>query len=319
MKFENLDEPRLLLQAAAHGSLTAAAKALKVTPAAASATLKKLEARLGVRLFERSTRSLRITVEGEALLGFCERALALLDEGTAAVAAGSRDLSGTLRVTAPSDLTRRVLVPMLDAFLDAHPHIKLDLMPCDVVYDLMRHPIDVAIRYGEPTQDGLVAQRLATVPRVLVASPAYLARHGTPRHPDELAHHECLTYQLGDRLYDEWRFHGPQGNSVQVKVAGRRSTGDGSLTQQWALDGRGIAYKSALDLHDALVRGELVRLLPEWRGEPVLVHAMLPSNRFIAARVKALLAHLRQCFQAAQSASETITPSLATSPEGTSP
>ena len=302
MRFENLEEPRLLLEAASRGSLTAAAKALEVTPAAASATLKKMEARMGVRLFERSTRSMRLTMEGAALLGYCQRALALLDEGTALISEGSRGLRGALRVTAPSDLTRRILLPMLDDFLDANPEIDLMLAVSDSVHDLIRDQVDVAIRYGEPADSGLVARLLAPARRAVVASPAYLAQHGTPLHPSDLANHECLVYLRNGRPHNAWRFAPAQGDvagSIEVRVSGRRTTDDAELTQRWAIEGRGIAYKSELDIDAAVSRGELVRVLADWLGEATPLNAMLPSNRFVPARVKALVAHLQAGFDGA--------------------
>lgn len=300
MKFENLEEPRVLVETAARGSLTAAAKVLQITPAAASAALKKLEGRFGVRLFERTTRSLRLTEEGEALLGYCEQALSLLDEGAAWVAEGRGELRGLLRVTAPSDLVSRVMLPMLDSFLDAHPGIELMLSVSDSVQDFVRDQIDVALRYGEPSDSRLVARPIADVYRAAVASPDYLARHGTPTHPEELVRHECLSYVIRQRRLQRWRFWplaaGAGATPFEVRVSGRRTVNGAGIAQRWAIEGRGIAYKSELDAAEALASGELVRLFPAWRGEHIPLNAILPSNRFIPARVRALVTHLQECF-----------------------
>jgi DNA-binding transcriptional LysR family regulator len=299
MKFENIEEPRVLVETARRGSLSAAARVLQITPAAASAALKKLEARLGVRLFERTTRSLRITSEGEVLLGYCERALSLLDEGAAALAEGQGRLSGRIRVTAPSDLVRRTMLPMLDGFLDAHPGVELMLSVGDAVQDVVRDQVDVALRYGEPGDSRLVALPITEACRSAVASPAYLAERGTPLHPEDLAGHECLSFVIRQRRQQLWSFW-PEGGgeALKVRVGGRRTADDGGIVQRWAIEGRGIAYKSELDTAEVLASGALVRLFPAWRGESVPLNAILPSNRFIPARTRALVKHLQQSFAA---------------------
>lgn len=309
MKFENIEEPRVLVETARRGSLSAAARALQISPAAASAALKKLEARMGVRLFERTTRSLSITSEGEILLGYCERALSLLDEGAASLTEARGTLSGRLRVTAPSDLVRRTMLPMLDAFLDAHPGVEIMLSVGDAIQDVVRDQVDVALRYGDPEDNRLVARPIAEARRSAVASPEYLARHGMPLHPEELAGHQCLSFVIRQRHQQLWSFW-PQGGgeALKVRVSGRRTADDGGIVQRWAIEGRGIAYKSELDTAEALACGALVRLFPSWRGERVPLNAILPSNRFIPARVSALVRHLQQEFAR-----------MATSPDQTLP
>lgn len=301
MKFENIEEPRVLVETAARGSLTAAAKALQITPAAASAALKKLETRFGVRLFERTTRSMRLTEEGEALLGYCERALALLDEGAAWVAEGQGALRGLLRVTAPSDLVREVMLPKIDDFLEAHPGVELMLTVSDSVQDVVRDRVDVALRYGVPTDSRLVARPIAEVYRAAVASPAYLERWGLPQHPEELVRHECLSFMIRDRRLRCWRFWpigaGDDVAPLEVRVSGRRTADGGGLVLRWAIEGRGIAYKSELDVSEAVASGRLVRLFPDWRGEPLPLNAVLPSNRFIPARARAFVKHLQDSFR----------------------
>ena len=300
MRFENLEEPRVFLETALKGSLTAAAKALQISPAAASASLKKLEARLGTRLFERTTRSMRLTDEGEALLGYCERALSLLDEGAARVADENGALRGMLRVTAPSDLVRRVMLPMLDEFLEMHPGVELMLTVSDSVADVVRDHVDVALRYGEVADSRLVVRPITAAQRIAVAAPVYLAARGTPTHPAELAQHECLSFVIRQRRQQVWRFWpqhaGGDAEPLAVRINGRRIVDDAGITQRWAIEGRGIAYKSALDTADAVAAGQLVRLFPEWRGESVPFNAILPSNRFIPARSRALVKHLQMRF-----------------------
>src|SRR3954471_3051903 len=174
MKIENIADLHVLVQTARGGTLTAAANALGVTPAAASATLKRLEAQLGTRLFERSTRAMRLTQPGQILLDYAQRAFELLDEGESQVDADRATLVGTVRVAAPSDLTRSVLLPLFDEFLAAHPGVQLRLSVADRVLDVLKDEVDVAVRYGALPDSRLVARTLALSHPVCSASPDYL-------------------------------------------------------------------------------------------------------------------------------------------------
>lgn len=307
MEIENTAELRLLIECARGGSLTAASRELGITPAAASAMLKKLEARLGVRLAERSTRALRLTPAGERLRDYAQRALELLDEGVALLSEGGADdagsgrgataLRGRIRVSASSDLTRRVMLPLLDEFLDRHPGVELQLQVGDALQDVVRDEVDLALRYGELADSRLVARKLHDGRRLLVASPDYLARHGRPMHPGELAGHECIRFKIGERLEREWRFwrrDALQAAPLDVTVQGRRSADDGGIAHQWALEGRGLTYKSELDIRDSLASGALVEVLPDWVGRPMPLHAVMPSQRFLPLRLKALVDHLAE-------------------------
>ena len=292
MKIENTDELRLLIECAHGGSLTAASKVMQITPAAASAMLKKLEARLGARLVERSTRALRLTPAGERLLDYGQRALELLEEGVAQVSDSAERLSGRIRISASNDLTRRVLLPLFDEFLDLHAGVELQLSVSDSVLDVVKDQVDLALRYGELADSGLVARQLTNLRRVAVASPDFIARHGQPATPAELANFECITFKMRNRRELQWRFwpaDGPQGEPLSVRVSGRRSVDDGEISHRWALEGRGIVYKSELDIRDSLASGALLRLLPGWLGDPTPLHAVMPSQRFMPQRVRALV------------------------------
>jgi len=295
MKIENLDELRVLIECEHGGSLTAAARVLGVTPAAASALLKRLEAKLGTRLVERSTRALRLTPPGEAYLGYAQRALELLDEGAAHIGDDAKRLRGTIRMSGPSDLTRNVLLPWLDEFLEAHPGVELQLGVSDSLQDVVRDQVDVAVRTGELADSRLVARRLAMSHRIAVASPDYLARHGTPSDPSELANHECLSYRIRQRRETTWRFwrdDALDAAPLVVRLNGRRSVDDAEIAHRWALAGHGVLYKGELDVRANLARGALVRLFPGWVGDPLPLHAVMPSQRFLPQRVRALVDHL---------------------------
>lgn len=296
MKIENVADLRILVETARRGSLTAASRELDVTPAAASAMLKRLEALLGARLFERSTRAMRLTVQGQTLLDYATRALEMLEEGEAQLVDTGARLIGTLRVSVPSDLTRSVLLPWFDEFLALHPGVQLSLSISDRLVDVMRDAVDLALRYGELADSRLVARPLAATRRVLCASPAYIAQRGMPLSPQDLLQHNCLTFHLNGRRYVSWRFE-RDGEWTEVRIDGDRGADDAALAHQWALAGAGLTYKSELDLVHDLASGALVRLLPEWDGERYPLNAILPSNRFLPARVRALVDFLAAKFE----------------------
>jgi len=302
MKIENIADLQVLVQTARGGTLTAAARALGITPAAASATLKRLEAQLGTRLFERSTRAMRLTPQGQILLDYAARAFELLDEGQSQVQADRATLVGRVRVAAPSDLTRNVLLPLFDEFMQAHPGLQLQLSVADRVLDVMRDEVDVAIRYGALADSRLVARTLAEAHPVCSAAPSYLRRHGTPRTPQELAQHNCITFDRGGRRHRVWRFC-RDGQWTEVRVDGDRSVDDASLAREWAIAGRGIILKSEIDQRRDLASGALVPLLTDWRTEPYPLHALLPSGRFVPNRVRALVDFLVERFSAGPGAS----------------
>ena len=301
MKIENIGDLQVLVHTARGGTLTAAAHALGITPAAASATLKRLESQLGTRLFERSTRAMRLTSQGQILLDYAQRAFELLDEGESQLDADRATLVGTVRVAAPSDLTRNVLLPLFDEFMVAHPGLQLRLSVGDRVLDVLRDEVDVAIRYGALADSRLVARTLAVAHPVCSASPDYLRRHGTPRTPQELAQHNCITFDRGGRRHRAWRFC-RDGQWTEVRVDGDRSADDASLAREWALAGNGIILKSEIDQRRDLDGGALVPLLTEWETEPYPLHALLPSGRFVPHRVRALVDFLALKFSAGPAA-----------------
>lgn len=295
MKIENITDLKVLLLTARGGSLTAAANVLGITPAAASATLIRVEAQLGTRLFERSTRAMRLTSQGQILLDYATRAFELLDEGESQVAADRAELVGELRVAAPSDLTRTTLMPWFNEFLELHPELRLSLSVGDKPLDVVRDEVDLALRYGTLADSRLVARVLVNARPVLCASRSYLLRHGEPKTPQELAKHNCLTFERSGRQHKVWRFL-KKGQWTEIKVKGDRTVDDASLAREWAVSGAGILLKSQVDLHHDLKNGSLIPLLTDWQTEPYPLHALLPSGRFIPKRARALVDFLAMKF-----------------------
>lgn len=293
---ENVGDLRVLVQTARTGSLTGAAGVLGITPAAASATLKRLETQLGVQLFERSTRAMRLTAPGQTLLDYASRAFNLVAEGEAQATADRSGLVGLIRVAAPSDLARSTLLPWLDEFMEAHPGVQLALSVGDRMLDVVRDEVDLAIRYGKLVDSRLVARRLMLAEPVVVAAPSYLARHPAPRTPMELTQHNCLAYDRGGKPYRTWRF-ARDGQWTEVRVNTDRSADDASLARQWAIAGAGILLKSPIEQRQEMADGRLIRLLPEWQIESYPLHAILPSGRFVPVRVRALVDFLASKFE----------------------
>lgn len=283
-----LSQLELFVRIADAGSLSMAARQLQLTPAAASAALKRLESAFGARLIERSTRSMRLTTEGEVLRDHALRALGVIDDARVLLGAGREALSGDIHVAAPSDLGRGVLSAMLDRFIERHPEVRLTLYVSDTVQDLLRERVDLAVRYGELGDSSLVARRLHVSPRVVVASPDYIARHGAPQQPADLARHNCLALFRSGRPHLGWTFT-RGGVQTTVRVHGNRRAWDGALVRQWALQGLGIATKARLDVLDDLRAGRLIPLLTDWQGEDFPLHAILPTGRHLPLRVRRLL------------------------------
>ncbi|XAH23633.1 LysR family transcriptional regulator [Xylophilus sp. GW821-FHT01B05] len=304
MKIENTADLQLLLHTARTGSLSAAARALGSSPAAASAALKRLERQLGARLFERSTRALRPTAAGQTLLGYAERALELLAEAESLVSAEHGALLGTVRLAAPSDLARNLVLPWLDDFLALHPGVQLALSVSDRVLDVVRDEVDVALRFGVLADSRLVARPLAMTNRLVCAAPAYLARHAAPQTPQDLLQHNCLTYQVARGRFDRWRFlpraagAWQEAQALEVRVRGDRTADDAAIVHQWAVAGHGVLCKSRLDVAADLRSGRLLELLPDWQTEPYPLNAVLPSGRFVPARVRAVVDFLAERFAA---------------------
>ena len=242
------DDLQLFVRAADLGSLSAAARVMDMSPAVASAALKRIETQLGARLLARSTRSLRLTAEGEGFLEYARTALSSLDEGRRLLARGQDQVSGVLQLSAPSDFGRNLLLPWLDEFQREYPQLAVRLLLGDRIADLFRQPVDIALRYGEPEDSSLVALPVApNNRRVLCASPGYLARHGEPHQLEQLLQHNCLLYMLGTRVHDHWQFNDGK-RELGLTVSGNRFSDDADVVRLWAVAGQGIAYKSWLDV-----------------------------------------------------------------------
>jgi len=281
-----LDDLALFVRSAALGSFSQAAREVNLLPGQASAAIQRLERELDIRLFARSTRSLRLTEEGKRYLPYAQDALQALREGREGMRGADAALSGTLQIAAPSDFGRNLLLPWISEFRRSHPGLDIQLLVSDQVTDIFRDPVDIALRYGQIDDASFIALPVAPENRrVLVASPAYLARHGRPASPLDLARHSCLVYRLRGRSYDRWSF--PATDDV-VQVSGPLVSDDADVVRRWAVAGEGITYKSWLDVHQDVVEGRLEVLLPAMPGEPTPMNLVCPHRKQFSPAVKLL-------------------------------
>ncbi|UZE29780.1 LysR family transcriptional regulator [Pseudomonas asplenii] len=297
------DDLQLFVRAADLGSLSAAARVMDLSPAVASASLKRVEQQLGARLLARSTRSLRLTAEGEGFLEYARAALGNLDEGRRLLASGQEQVSGILQLSAPSDFGRNVLLPWLDEFQREHPRLTVRLLLGDRIADLFRQPVDIALRYGEPEDSSLVALPIAADNRrVLCAAPDYLARHGEPATLEQLTQHNCLLFMLGGRVHDHWSFHDGR-RDIGLTVSGDRLSDDADVVRLWALAGAGVVYKSWLDVGSDVLAGRLKVLLPELSCERAPLNLLCAHRAQLSKPVNLLREMLsRRCAELSRQA-----------------
>ncbi|MGR6871558.1 LysR family transcriptional regulator [Pseudomonas sp. HK3] len=295
---KSLQDLSIFNQTAQLGSLTAAGRQLNLTPAACSAAVKRLEADLGVALFVRSTRHLRLTHDGERFLVHVQQALESLDVGVAAIKDGQSVVRGTLMLSIPSDLGRNYLLTWLDEFMNQYPDITLRIQLTDHIADMYRQPVDLALRYGMPADSSLIAMPImANNVRVLCAAPSYLERFGSPESPQALTEHNCLTFMVAEHLHDRWQLF-KNNKEVNVKVSGDRSANDGDAVRRWAVAGKGIAFKSLLDIQGELNSGQLTLVCESWEGENTPLNLICAHRRQLNPAVQALRGFLmKQCAQ----------------------
>ena len=291
-----LDDLQVFVCTADRGSLSAAARELGISPALASAAVKRLEGELELRLLARTTRSLSLTPEGTQYLEHAREALRLLRAGRDALLTSKDSFGGTLKIAMPSDLGRNLMLGWLDAFQQRHPKLQYQLSVSDRVADMVRQQVDVALRYGQQDDSSLIAMPIAPAnDRVLVASPGYLRVHGPLLALEELPRHNCLRFALEDGLHDRWTFYRlPQREQVTVPVSGNRSADDAELVRRWAVAGLGIAYKSRLDVAGDLAAGRLQLLLPEVAGEATPLHLVCTHRAQVTPLVLQLRDFLRE-------------------------
>lgn len=271
------------------GSFAGAATALGLTPSGVSRAIARLEARIGVRLFDRTTRSLNLTDEGRRLYADINPLVLGIEDAVTLASGASGAVRGRLRVNTDAFTSRLLLAPHLPRFLALHPELTLELIAREQLGDLVAEGFDIAVRFGEPPSSSLVARKLADSRVVTVATPAYLARHGRPAKPADLAGHACLQVRnpVTGRPY-AWEFQRGRRQLV-VPTAGRLLLSDPGTILETTLAGVCVAQIKAVGIQAQLDSGALVDLFPDWPDARLPVHALYPSRHLPAAKVRAFI------------------------------
>ena len=279
------------------GSLSAAARELGVSPAVVSRTLAALEARLGVRLVNRTTRSLHLTDEGASYFETCQRILAEIDEADAAVTSRRVEPQGVLKVSLPASFGHKHIAPLIPRFAERYPKIELALSLSDRSINLIDEGFDLAVRIAELKDSSLAARKLAPNRRVVCASPAYLREHGEPKTPQDLAKHNCLVATWEQGFAMNWEFKNPVGKRSSVRVTGRYACDNWEVLREWAVAGLGVALKSTWDVRKQLEDGSLVPLMPGYDfGTDVGIYAVYPHRRYLPAKTRVFIDFLAESF-----------------------
>jgi DNA-binding transcriptional LysR family regulator len=272
------------------GSFAGAADKLETSRAMTSKHVLKLEEHLGTRLLNRTTRKLSLTDTGR---GFYERCIQIIsDVAEAEQEAGhmSSTPRGVLKLTMPLSYGQHRLAGIVGEYAQAYPQVRLDISLSDRKADIVEEGFDLAIRIGTLPQSDLIARKIGGVRSFVCASPAYLARHGTPAQPADLARHACLGYTLGGNS-GEWRLEGP-GGEVLVPVSGPIRADNGDMLRLAAASGAGVVLQPRFIVADDLAAGRLVRILPDWQSRELGVHAVYPSRRHLSAKVRTMIEFL---------------------------
>lgn len=291
----HLDDIQLFIRVAHATSLSEAARHLDQTPASVSARLKRIEEKLGVRLVERTTRSLRLTPEGDSFMRTCEEMTAIWVRGQSLLRKEARAMEGRISIAAPTDMSAQFLADWIGDYAKMHPGLLVTLSVGDRMHDLPREALDIAIRYGELGDSTMISRLLARAQRYLVASPKYLESSPPLRSPADLDNHRCLVWLTRDQPKLKWSFVGSNGEAETIVVK-PALCGDSRLVRQWAVRGDGIAYKASVDVAADLRSGRLVRLLEDYQGELVPISAVMQSGRHVPMRVRAMVDHLAKLF-----------------------
>ena len=291
---DSLYEMSVFAKVVASGSLSAAARDLGVSTAVISRRLAALEARLGVRLVNRTTRRLALTDEGASYHEACARILAEIEDADAAAAAKRVEPQGLLKVALPASFGHKHIAPLVPPFAVRFPKIQLAFSLSDRTVNMIEEGYDLAIRIGELEDSSLAARKLAPNRRVVCASPEYLRRHPAPRTPADLQQHNCLTT---NDLQMNWEYKGPDGKRGVVRVSGQYACDNWEVLREWAMAGLGIALKSTWDVRQQLEDGSLVPLFPGYTfASEVAIYAVYPHRRFLPAKTRAFIEFLADSF-----------------------
>ena len=283
------------------GSLSAAARELRVSTAAVSKRLSQMESRLGVPLVNRTTRRMSLTVEGEAVLRTARSILAEVADLEQQLGASHSTPSGLLRINATLGFGRSHIGPLIGRFVRRFPQVEVRLQLSVDPPALTDDAFDVCIRFGPPPDARVIARKVADNRRLLCATPKYLARHSEPKTPADLAQHNVISIRQGDEAYGVIKLRrGRQGATETIKTRGNLTTNDGGIAVQWALEGHGILMRAEWDIRTYLDKGQLVQVLPQHHTPDADIYAVYPAQHKSAARVRAFVDFLGEALRPAK-------------------
>ena len=293
---DRLDTLRLFTRIVELGSFTRAAGALDVPRATATHAIKEMEASLGARLLERTTRQVRPTADGQAFYERCRRILAELEDAEAALSTSTANPRGTLRLDLHGVHAREIILPRIALFRQRYPQIEMVISSGDRLVDLVREGIDCVVRAGQPRDSSLVVKRLALMPEVICASPDYLARFGTPRHPDELAAHQSVGFFSASHDVRYPLTLTVDGTVTEYKLGSEVSVNDAENYTVCALSGCGLIQVPRFRVQPYLDAGRLVQVLADWPCPDLPVSVLYPYHRQLSPRVRVFVDWVSQVY-----------------------
>ncbi|WP_417816118.1 LysR family transcriptional regulator [Thalassospira alkalitolerans] len=286
----DFEDIQIFVRVAELGNLSAAGRELRHSAAVVSNRIARLEERLGVRLLNRTTRRVGLTTEGDVYYRHCLRILAEMQEAENAIANQKNTTRGPVTLTCPVAFGNKYVAPIIPKFVEKNPDVQIRLHLSDRLLDLLQDKVDLAIRIAELKESSLIVRKLAANKRMLVASPAYLKRQGTPKAPGDLLHHNCLLLRFPGSQQYQWTLNGAkEEGAVTLSVSGSMDSDNGEVLTRWCLDGHGIALKSHWEVGEYVRNGQLQVVLPDYTPPSHAVYALYPENRYLPTRMRAFV------------------------------
>lgn len=285
------DDLEVFSKVVAAQSMSGAAREMGVSPAVVSKRLQRLEARLGSRLLNRTTRQISLTEAGETFYAHVVEILAGLEEAESVLSTGAKDARGVLKISAPTSFGRMHIAPNMVKFMNANANLKLNIELSDEYVDIVSSGIDLAIRIGELPDSTLVARKLAPVRRVLCASPKYIKKHGEPDSLEDLANHALIA----PHNQGPWKLEG-NGDAVYYRPESTLQTNSSEVVREMVLAGFGIAMRSTWDVGTELSEGKLIQVLPGYSTKSLGIYAVYPSRNYLPAKVRLFVDYLAELF-----------------------
>ncbi|KAA8734328.1 LysR family transcriptional regulator [Acinetobacter qingfengensis] len=290
---KNLEDIRIFIKVIESGSFTAAANRLNLSPTTVSKQITRLEKNLNIHLFERSTRSMRLTQEGKILASKFRQALILLDEAEQFAQDSHEKLTGIIKITAPLPLGRQQLAIMTAKFQQLYPDIGFMVHLSDHLVNLYECDIDLAIRVAHLTDSNLVARKLANNQRILVAAPEYLQKYGIPKHPADLYQHQCLLFSTQGMSQIIWKLNNTH-EQMQLTLSSQMVADSGDILTCWSELGLGIALRESWEVAELIRAGKLIHVLPDWHDDNTPIYIVRTIRAPIPARIKYFIDFLIQ-------------------------